>query len=138
VTAMLAAFANITTANGYLNDVASVTELFEPSESHNPAELPAIIYMDEGAEKSVDLLMNRRVQVTFQADVLAYVDSPQDINAFDADIKRALMLDDTLGGVVTSIAPVEQQFRSSDATKSRGKFVRPFDITYTANLEEGA
>ena len=138
VTALLAALNTITTANGYLNDVASVTEIFEPSEAHAPSELPAALYLDDGVEKDVRLITNQRVLVTFQADVLAYVTTPRDINAFDADIKRALCLDSTLGGVVTSVVPVEQQFRSNDSSKTSGKFIRPFEITYTANLQEGA
>jgi len=137
VKAALVALANIRMYNSYFNDIASIARVFEPSESHKLNELPAALVLDDGFEKVITGMPNRKIQVTFELQVLCYISSHLDLNGFDADVKRAICENQQLGGAV-SVIPTNQIERSPDATRGFAKFVRGFDITYTASLNEGA
>lgn len=135
---LVSALQTISIANGYIYDIASVVRTFEPADSHNPTQLPSAIVNDDGFERNIEHLLGGLSIVTFDLPVLCYTATQSEINDFDADIKRAISLDNTLDGVVISALPSEQIERSNDVTKTTGKFVRIFEIKYINRRDQGS
>jgi len=138
VAAVVTALANITIGNGYLNTLGqSPSRMLEQSDGWPDALLPAVFVDDSATEPSVQYLLNKAAYVTFTLDIAGYTAAAADVNALDADIKRAIASDPTLGGTAMSAVVAPQQVRSSTAVSTRGRFVRPIEITYFADTREG-
>lgn len=137
MTRVVSAIQDITIANGYLHDLGDVSRAYEPSESLVPSKLPFAMVLDNGYENNIEHLTGGKSKVSFDVPVVGYTATQSSLNDFDADIKAALDKDHNLGGLVVSVLPTAQIERSTDITRSTGKFVRTFEITYIGNRSEG-
>ena len=134
---VLSRLANISVAGGYINDIGLSGDEFRPLESMASAELPAAFHFDDGVEIAVQHMPNKVARVTYAVDVLCYVAEGANVSAFDADVKRAIASDNTLGGTCDNVEVRPQEFRTSPVSRTNGEFVRTFHITYSAVVSEG-
>jgi len=117
-----------------------VTREFTPIDDIAANQFPAIIIEDDGAEEFFDKV-GGVADVSFEVAVIGYVSQINGVstalNTLDVDIKKAIALDMTLGGLAMAVRIMPYKTRSGSKFSPYGFFERPLKITYEGTLAGG-